>query len=78
MKKYIRGELDDLSQRECQQIAKTVHQFDICEEGALYRLLWSTKRVTEVIQQSHDGAQGGHFKFMKTYAKAKAFYYWDS
>ncbi|KAH9110643.1 hypothetical protein LEN26_013682 [Aphanomyces euteiches] len=94
MKKYIRGELDDLSQRECQQIAKTVHQFDICEEGALYRLLWSTKRcptpqltwslviprslVTEVLQQSHDGVQGGHFKFMKTYAKAKAFYYWDS
>ncbi|KAH9076241.1 hypothetical protein Ae201684P_012729 [Aphanomyces euteiches] len=94
MKKYFRGEFDNLSQRECQQIAKTVHQFDICEEGALYRLLWSTKRsptpqltwslviprslVTEVLQQCHDGVQGGHFKFMKTYAKAKAFYYWDS
>ncbi|KAH9107552.1 hypothetical protein AeMF1_017139 [Aphanomyces euteiches] len=66
--------------------------YEIGEEGALFRLNWSTKRChlpifiwtlvipTELIQtilhHCHDGVEGGHFKFHNTYERLRKHFYW--
>ncbi|KAH9120289.1 hypothetical protein AeMF1_007484 [Aphanomyces euteiches] len=66
--------------------------YEIGEEGALFRLNWSTKRCnlpifiwtlvipTELVQailhHCHDSAEGGHFKFHNTYERLRKPFYW--
>ncbi|CAK4167365.1 unnamed protein product, partial [Aphanomyces euteiches] len=44
IKCYLRGEIDHLTEAECQSIAKRVGEFEIGEQNALYRVDWTTKR----------------------------------
>ncbi|KAH9161790.1 hypothetical protein LEN26_001251 [Aphanomyces euteiches] len=91
-RRFLRGEVDDLTTEECSKAKKEAGMYEIGEEGALFRLNWSTKRChlpifiwtlvipTELIQtilhHCHDGVEGGHFKFHNTYERLRKHFYW--
>ncbi|KAH9073985.1 hypothetical protein Ae201684P_015885 [Aphanomyces euteiches] len=78
IKQFLRGEVENLTQEECSKASKEAGMYEIGEEGALFRLNWSTKRCnlpifiwtlvipTElnqmILHHCHDSVEGGHFK----------------
>ncbi|KAH9098027.1 hypothetical protein LEN26_016787 [Aphanomyces euteiches] len=44
IKRFLRGEVDNLTPEECSKASKEAGMYEIGEEGALFRLNWSTKR----------------------------------
>lgn len=40
IKNYLRGELETLSQADCKRLLKIASQYELAEDGTLYRIEW--------------------------------------
>ncbi|KAH9086098.1 hypothetical protein LEN26_020460 [Aphanomyces euteiches] len=92
IKRFLRGNLAELSSEECSTASKEAGMYEVGEEGALFRLNWTNRRsnlpvlvwslviptelIPTVLHHCHDSVEGGHFKFHATYEQLRKHFYW--
>ncbi|KAH9130795.1 hypothetical protein AeNC1_019795, partial [Aphanomyces euteiches] len=92
LKRFLRGNLAELSSEECSTARKEAGMYEVGEEGALFRLNWTNRRsnlpvlvwslviptelIPTVLHHCHDSVEGGHFKFHATYERLRKHFYW--
>ncbi|KAH9082672.1 hypothetical protein LEN26_021255 [Aphanomyces euteiches] len=93
IKRFLRGEVGEMTPEECSSASKEAGMYEIGEEGALFRLMWSQRRtnlpvsvwnlviptelIPVVLHHCHDSVEGGHFKFHTTYERLQKHFYWS-
>ncbi|KAH9121479.1 hypothetical protein AeMF1_006825 [Aphanomyces euteiches] len=93
IKRFLRGEVGEMTPEECSSASKEAGMYEIGEEGALFRLMWSQRRtnlpvsvwnlviptelIPVVLHHCHDSVEGGHFKFHTTYERLRKHFYWS-